>query len=189
MSAISYSSELLGYTNLPRLGGAEELGRVMNKRSTNLSAHALTGKAQIPNADRLVRSIEHLLDQSLTANATGPTPQQLVKLAKYLREVRKSRGRFLDRSLFGEPAWDMLLALYISHVEQYRLKVTDLIHESRATSSTGLRWIVKLQAAGLIVRRENHADQRSFFLELPDDGAAKVTALLENAWRTQFPHR
>lgn len=170
----------------PVIAGAGLSGRVMNKRHSKLTAQEPVSEDNLRAAARLIQSVERSLKQPHAIAANAPTAKQLVKLAKRLRDVRKSRVRFLDQDLFGEPAWDMVLALYIAHIEQYRLKVTDLVHESLASSSTALRWIIRLQKIGLIVRRENPMDHRSFYLEMPDDGVIKVTALLENAWVNYF---
>ena len=160
----------------------------MNERNPEITLGGQSvSKDDIEAATRLVHSLERMIEEPRASNANAPTPQQLAKLAKRLQDMRKSRTRFFDGSLFGEPGWDMILALYISDVEGYRLKVTDLMHESQATPSTALRWIDRLAELGLVRRRENPLDRRSQFLEMPADGIRKTTALLETVWATYFP--
>lgn len=144
-------------------------------------------KDDIEAATRLVHTLERMVGEPRASNANAPTQEQLVKLAKRLRDMRKSRTRFFAEDLFGEPGWDMILALYISDVEGYRLKVTDLMNESQATPTTALRWIDRLHELGLVRRRENPLDRRSHFLEMPSDGVRKTHALLETIWATYFP--
>lgn len=158
----------------------------MNRYNPTISLGGQSvSKDDIEAATRLVHSLERLIDEPRASNA--PTPQQLVKLAKQLRDVRKTRTRFFDEDLFGEPAWDMLLALYISDAECYRLNVTDLINASQAPSSTALRWIDRLQELGLIHRRENPLDRRSQFLEPTAGAVQKVAAFLKSAGTKYFP--
>lgn len=152
----------------------------------NVRGHSLS-KYDIEAATRLVHTLERIVEEPRTSKADAPTEEQLVKLAKQLRDMRKSRTRFFDESLFGEPGWDMILALYIADVEGYRLKVTDLVNESQATSSTALRWIDRLHELGLVHRRENTLDRRSHYLEMPVDGLRKVSAMLDQIWVTYFP--
>ena len=160
----------------------------MSKRNPEISLGGQSvSKGDIEAATRLVHSLELLAEQPRASNANEPSQQQLVKLAKRIRDMRKARTRFFDIDLFGEPAWDIILALYLSDAEGYRLKVTDLVNESQATASTALRWIDRLQELGLITRRENPLDRRSQFLEMPADGLRKITALLETIWVKYFP--
>lgn len=163
-------------------------GRAMNKRKPEISFGGQSvSKDDIEAATRLVHSLERMIEEPRASNADVPTQEQLVRLAKRLRDMRKSRCRFFDENLFGEPGWDMILSLFISDVEGYRLKVTDLMHESQATPSTALRWIDRLAELGLVQRRENPFDRRSQFVEMPADGIRKTTALLETVWATYFP--
>ena len=160
----------------------------MSKRNPEISLGGQSvSKGDIEAATRLVHSLELLAEQPRASNANEPSQQQLVKLAKRIRDMRKARTRFFDIDLFGEPAWDIILALYLSDAEGYRLKVTDLVNESQATPSTALRWIDRLHELGLISRRENPLDRRSQFLEMPADGLRKITALLETIWTRYFP--
>ena len=159
----------------------------MNERHLENRLRDSISSNEIAAMTKLVRSLERLLDEPSGSNATAPTPQQLAIFAKRLLDLRRSRGRFLDPDMFGEPAWDMILALYIASIEQYRLKVTDLVNESRVPASTGLRWIRRLQEAGLIVRHENPLDGRINFLEISEGGIQKVSSLLEFAQPRYFP--
>ena len=163
-------------------------GRAMNERNPKISLGGQSvSKDDIEAATRLVHSLELMADQPRASNANSPSQQQLVKLAKRIRDMRKTRDRFFDQDMFGEPAWEIILALYLSDAEGYRLKVTDLVNESRASASTALRWIDRFQELGLIHRRENPLDRRSHFLEMPTDSLRKITALLETIWTKYFP--
>lgn len=144
-------------------------------------------KDDIEAATHLVHSLERMAEQPRASNANAPSQQQLVKLAKSILGMRKARSQFFDEDLFGEPGWEIILTLYLSDAEGYRLKVTDLINESQASPTTALRWIDRLQELGLIHRRENPLDRRSQFLEMPTGGLRNVTALLETIWTKYFP--
>lgn len=59
--------------------------------------------------------------------------------------------------MFGEPAWDILLDLYIAHADGKPVSVSSACIGSAAPPTTGLRWLGVLAEEGLVVR-ENYAD-------------------------------
>ena len=79
------------------------------------------------------------------------------------------RENDLARQIFVEPAWEMLLVLYLEEAgeRQTQTRLGDL---SGATRSTAMRWIDHLLRKGL-VRREGHpTDKRRNFIILSDKG-------------------
>lgn len=94
----------------------------------------------------------------------------LVAAAKSTLISRRTRHVFLDSSLFSEPGWDMLLALYITEESEARNSVTRLTEFSGAPASTALRWIDHLGRSGLTRRVPHPTDHRTAFIELTDEG-------------------
>lgn len=68
--------------------------------------------------------------------------------ASEIYAMRRARDRYLPRDLVSEPAWDMLLQLYLSHPEF--LVATVLSAGADLPASTGRRWISALEHAALI---------------------------------------
>jgi DNA-binding MarR family transcriptional regulator len=108
-------------------------------------------------------------------------PLALVQVAKRIKAIRDSRAALLDASLFGEPAWNMLLALYIAAGERYALSISALCAESGAPASTAARAINRLLELKMVRRVPNPSDNRSAYIELAQDTLGKLTELLENA--------
>ena len=106
---------------------------------------------------------------------------ELVSLAKKIKEFRAARGVIFAPEMFGEPAWDLLLALYIAAGDQYRLKVTAACVESNVPESTALRWLSSLAEGGLIRYDSNPTDARSRYVALSGAGIAMMDRLLELA--------
>ena len=136
---------------------------------------------------RVIHSLERMISTPAPSNVAKPSTQHLIKMVKRVRAARRARVDFFDASLFGEPAWDMLLALYLASAEQYRLTITNLVNESEATATTALRWITRFEQLGLLLRRQNPFDNRSHFVELSSEALEKLTILLEAMWAKQFP--
>ena len=93
----------------------------------------------------------------------------LSRARKHFRD-RQLRGQYFSRALFGEPAWDSLIALYISEFSGRRLTISGLAERIDAPLSTTQRWIAYLQKEFLVGREENPGDKRTTFVLLLDKG-------------------
>lgn len=115
-----------------------------------------------------------------------PTPSQLIALAKRLFAARSRRKDFIAPSLFGEPGWDMLLALFIAQSGGYRITVSGLCGASHAPPTTALRWLTTLGELDLVRRFRNPIDFRVVFIELQPAARSAINAYLGDIWDTLF---
>lgn len=83
---------------------------------------------------------------------------------------RRRRTSIFERSMFGEPAWDMLLALYILDVSGQRQTTGALMQFSGAPITTARRWLDYLVGNGLVLRSHHPTDQRIMFASLTEKG-------------------
>lgn len=113
--------------------------------------------------------------RSLTSERP-PTADELNDFARRIYKARRARDDVFDSELFGEPAWDMLLALYCLPNCGERLTVTSLSLAANLPQTTGYRWQVVLAERGLLERVADERDGRRHFVQLTDKGRA----LLEN---------
>lgn len=86
---------------------------------------------------------------------------------KYYR-VRRLRDCQLPKDLFGEPAWDMLLDLFISTRRGLVVSVTSLCIASAVPPTTALRHIALLEERGLLQRIPAQHDRRVSYVELTE---------------------
>lgn len=85
-----------------------------------------------------------------------------VELARQTYEDRRRRSKiFQADDLFGEPAWDILLDLFIAAKERRSVSVTSACIGSAVPSTTALRWITILEKHGLLVREADPGDARA----------------------------
>jgi DNA-binding MarR family transcriptional regulator len=70
--------------------------------------------------------------------------------------------------MFGEPAWELLLNLYVMDIDGPRLTIGALIETAECPQTTALRWLHYLQDQGLIVKQEHPGDARTAFVRLTD---------------------
>jgi DNA-binding MarR family transcriptional regulator len=87
---------------------------------------------------------------------------------------RAERVRFLPTNLFADPAWDMLLDLYLSDILSKRTSVSSLCGASNVPMTTALRWISALDREGLIGRSQDRNDGRRSFIALSEAGLARM---------------
>lgn len=102
---------------------------------------------------------------------------QMVNTARAMYRNRRLRPRiFADDTLFGEPAWDILLDLFIAEVDNKPLSVTAACIGAAVPTSTALRWLAILEERGLLRRENDPGDARRVFLHLTDEGYAKMAS-------------
>jgi DNA-binding MarR family transcriptional regulator len=159
-----------------------QLEIVMNVERNNI----LFRPEQVSGADieatlRVLHVVSSGLDRESAARATTSNSNVRLTplaLAKRLKNARNVRNSMLPPDLFGEPAWDILLALYVAECEQYRLKVSAVLVESNVPSTTGLRWVETLVQSGLVMRKPHATDARVIHVQLTVDGMSRMTACL-----------
>ena len=105
---------------------------------------------------------------------------ELTELACRIYESRRQRARFLSMSLLGEPAWDMLLALYCFNMRGRRMSVSSLCHSSGVPQTTALRWVGVMEERNLIRRSKDLRDARKTYLLLTDQGKAVMQRYLRS---------
>jgi hypothetical protein len=90
--------------------------------------------------------------------------------ADFARHVLQARRRreALFPDLFADPAWDLLLDLFIATEEGRALSVTSACFGTNVPATTALRSIALLERYGLVLRRRHPTDGRCMLLSLSD---------------------
>lgn len=76
---------------------------------------------------------------------------EAVQLAMAILRFRKYRASVLSRDIFGEPAWEVLLELFVADANSVR--ITGRIISEKHDISTAVigRWLKHLTAEGLLI--------------------------------------
>lgn len=132
--------------------------------------------------DALTKTLT-LLRSRLAERAQDPggADEPLTRLGRVVRaEIynRALRSSFFDPDLFCDPAWDMLLDLFLHESMQRRVCVSSLCIASGAPSSTALRWIRALENVDLVERSRDPADGRRIYIGLTPVGHANIADYL-----------
>lgn len=96
-------------------------------------------------------------------------PSTALAAARSLIRTRLAARATFKNDLFQDPAFDMLLTVFVAGEERYELSGTAVIAGGGVPPTTGLRWLTKLEALGMI-RRENHqTDKRRQIITLTEE--------------------
>lgn len=108
--------------------------------------------------------------------AVHPAEPPTAEAVRSLLRARLKRKRYFTADLFADPAWDMLLELYASQLEQRRVTVGRLCVASKVPQTTALRWIAVLVRENLIEKRCDHLDARRIYVTLSLRGSSAMAA-------------
>lgn len=108
------------------------------------------------------------------------TDQELLSKAKTLVRNREARGDFLDRKLFSDPSWDILLDLTSAKLEGIAVPVASACAATHMPFSTALRYLNSLVERGLVRRWKDPTDRRRDLLELEDNAMDAMCRYLKS---------
>ncbi len=117
---------------------------------------ALTGLRRLLNAIELEE----------TVGRANRDDAALLAHARRMITERARRLQYFDGHLFADPAWDIMLELFVAEIERREVPVTNLCFTSNVPDTTVLRWIKTLEAEGLVVRAKDHVDKRRVLVQL-----------------------
>lgn len=87
-----------------------------------------------------------------------------------IARARSGREKFFRAQLFADPAWDILLDLYATHLGGGRVSISSLCVAASVPATTALRWINALEHEGLVIRSNDPTDGRRIFAYLSPAG-------------------
>lgn len=179
--------------------GALELDLTVIARQLVAIASALQGSDQAKTRAPTIGDPPHLR-HGLSGNATSSTDrdtvgaapigfhnarsqrQNNIATARLAYTNRRARAAiFGNAELFGEPAWDILLDLYIAYGEGKPVSVSSACIGSAAPPTTGLRWLGVLAENDLVLREHDPEDQRRVLVRLTEKGLAAMDEYFASA--------
>lgn len=88
---------------------------------------------------------------------------------------RQKRHEFIPGDLLGEPAWDILLDLYVRDARRKPASVSSLCEAAAACGTTALRSLDALEREGLVVRKSAVHQDDEQIVKLTDLGTQAVS--------------
>lgn len=99
-------------------------------------------------------------------------------VAERLYAERRRRDSSFPSGLFGEPAWDLLLALLIADDDGRDLTLPEACSAARVNRKAGLAVIDRLAAAGLVRQVRARQDRRRSAVALTPAGIDRLNEYL-----------
>jgi hypothetical protein len=100
----------------------------------------------------------------------------IAQIRRYIL-ARRKRDQ-LASGLFADPAWDILLDLFVSSLEGRDVTVSGACIAAACPPTTGLRYLRLMTEAGLISRKDHVRDLRVKIIELTEEGQSVVQTFL-----------
>ena len=112
-------------------------------------------------------------------------PAEAADVVSQIICARQKRATVFSPTLFSDPAWDILLALFLTELRQQKVATTELAILTSIPLTTALRWIEALEQKGWLRRLPDASDQRRTFVELSARGASAMHAWVHDWIDTQ----
>jgi DNA-binding MarR family transcriptional regulator len=103
----------------------------------------------------------------------------VVELARRMVQLRRRRDASLGSELFSEPAWNILLYLFLAGADGLTVSVSAACEGAAAPQTTALRRLRQLEEARLIVREGDPRDARRDYVRLSALACRKMRSLLK----------
>lgn len=141
---------------------------------------SVAGENVLNQISEIQSRIDRLIHYIQIRNSTN-TPSEAVDRVRPILHLRAQRRKFFDASLFGEPAWEMLLEAYDAKVRGRRECISSLCHSSAVPATTALRWLATLEKGGWIMRIQDPHDARRVLVEATEKTLQAMDALFGRA--------
>jgi DNA-binding MarR family transcriptional regulator len=97
------------------------------------------------------------LSDAIFPGAAGMT---LHAVADRLYSERRRRERHFPQGLFKEPAWDLMLALFIAREEGRELDLIQACEVAGVTPGAGRSLLAKMESEGLVARAKSNRNRK-----------------------------
>ena len=132
---------------------------------------------QIPaRAERIARQTRKLIEDAERAAAMHDA--DLTEFARQLLVGRKQRDHYFDPMLFSNPAWDILLNLYVADAEGRPVNVLESCTASIVPQGVALRWLGYLKQEEMVIETPDPARPRHTMIRLADQARLTISSYL-----------
>lgn len=132
---------------------------------------------------------QEIFQQMQNASVRAPLPSAngyeseeslLAAIAQAEYASRRRRDALFHPGIFAEPAWDMLLDLYVQEHLKRPVSIHSLCIAAAVPPTTALRWIGRLVECGLMAREPSHRDNRVVHVALTATGRGEMEQYLRS---------
>lgn len=111
---------------------------------------------------------------------TGQEDQTRRKVQHYLHH-RQRRVTMFPANIFADPAWDILLDLFVADLAGKNISISSACLASGVPPTTALRWLKRLEEKDLIERIPDPFDGRRVYVRLVEKAKKAIAWWVEDA--------
>ena len=115
------------------------------------------------------------------------TPEA-VQLVSHVVHARRTRSDFFAPEIFSDPAWDILLVLFLAKVRGEGMTLDQLAKAAGSSISASVRWIHIMDRAGLVQWRCDPSGGENKMVELATRGWSAMVQWAQR-WIESFPDK
>lgn len=159
-------------------------GPQVNDRTTGDAGKVDRGRLPLDHARLKAEERGRVIDHPRSGRAPEPAASEpsddagLLVLARSMYRFRRHREAEFGPNLFSDPAWDILLDLFIAGEEGKKVSVSSACIGSSSPATTALRHLSTLVGRDFVTRKANDGDSRFVWVELTPAGREKVVNVL-----------
>jgi hypothetical protein len=113
--------------------------------------------------------------------ADGPDGQvNHAKLAERIYRSRRDRERVFNDDIFADPAWDLLLDLFVRSARNEQVSISSACHAASVPEATALRYLKALTEKKYVERISHPNDKRSTTLRMTPLGSNLMIEWLDH---------
>ena len=101
------------------------------------------------------------------------------EIARSLYAQRRARDAAFGVELFGEPAWDLLLDLFIAHAQDRPVSLISMCVAASVPLSSGQYWLARLEREGLVELLHADCGMGLTLVALSETASDRMTRFLE----------
>jgi hypothetical protein len=132
--------------------------------------------ARMEGVDPIDRQTLKLIEDATRAVAMHSA--DMTEQARRILAGRNQRDRFFDPVLFSNPAWDILLNLFVADAEKRPVTVLESCVASTVPQGVALRWLGYLKQEEMVIETPDPSRPRQTIIRLADQTRMAISAYL-----------
>ena len=132
---------------------------------------------------RLTQSEFSRLTEAIVQRHTEPPAPDPHNSARRILQFRRARELRFPSGIFADPAWDMMLDLFVQEGAGRDTSVSSACGAAAVPATTALRHLAQLEHEGLVERRASPSDRRRVLVSLAAPASYALRDLLGTAPR------
>jgi hypothetical protein len=102
------------------------------------------------------------------------------RLAERIYRARRDRERIFNDDIFADPAWDLLLDLFVRSARNEQVSISSACHAASVPEATALRYLKALNEKNYVERISHPNDKRSTMLKMTQLGSNLMIEWLDH---------